>query len=297
MSKKHEEIIQKSPPGFQGVTLKDAFNGVIEELKNDNLMIRASSMSFFFFLAIFPTIIFFFSLIPYLPVDNYNMVLMSYLQRVLPGGIFAMLKSTIFDILSIQRGGVTSFNFLMALVFSSNGVNAMLKAFDKSNEKYKKRTFLQKQIVSFKIILLVSLMFIVSITLVIMGEKTIREILNHYDLYNTYTYWLIILTKYLLVFFAFFNTVALMYYFGPAVKEKFKYFSAGAIFSTFSLILLSNLLKIYFKLFSNFNQLYGSLGLFIVSMLFVYLNCCVLLIGFEINNSIANYKGEFEEGE
>ncbi len=290
MDDKKPKILEKTAPGLEGVTFKDAFIGVREELKNDDLVIRASSMSFFFFLAIFPTIIFFFSLIPYLPVENYNIVLMSYLKEILPEGIFNMLRSTITDIVSIQRGGVTSLNFVLAFIFSSNGVTSMLKAFDKSGENYRKRNFLQKQMVSLKIILLVSMMFLVSITLVIMGERTIKEILNQLELYNLFTYYFIVFLKYLLVFFAFFNVVALIYYYGPSVKEKFRYFSAGAVFTTISLVILSNLLKYYFSLFSNFNQLYGSLGIIIVSMLFVYLNSSILLIGFEINNSIASKK-------
>lgn len=290
-----KKILEKTIPGMEGTSIKDAFKGVQQELKNDDLIIRASSMSFFFFLAIFPAIIFFFSLIPYLPVENYSAVLMQYLSEILPEGIFKILESTITDIVSIQRGGVTSLNFLMAFFFSSNGVTSMLKAFDKSNDNYKKRSFFQKQLVSLKIIFLVSLLFIVSISLVIMGEKTIKEILLQTGLYNAYSYMVIITLKYLLVFFAFFNVVALIYYYGPAVKKRFQYFSIGAIFSTLALIILSNLLKYYFSLLSNFNQLYGSLGIFIVSMLFVLLNSCILLIGFELNNSL--YAGRNFEDE
>lgn len=283
-------ILSKTYPGFEGVSLKEASLGLREELRNDNLIIRASSMSFFFFLAIFPAIIFFFSLIPYLPVENYNIVLMGYLRDVLPSGIFSMLRTTIADILSMQRGGVTSLNFIMAFAFSSNGVTSMLTAFEKTNDNYKKRKFLQKQWVSLKLVVLVSFMFLVSISLVILGERTIKNILVYFDFYNFWTYAIIVFLKYVIVFFAFFNVVASIYYYGPSVKEKFKYYSVGAIFSTFSLVILSTLLKFYFKLFSNFNQLYGSLGIIIVSMLFVYLNSCILLIGYEINNSIANNK-------
>ncbi len=283
---KKSKILEKSIPGLQGVSLKDLFWGVVEELQNDNLVIRAASMSFFFFIAIFPTIIFFFSLIPYLPVDNFTPVLMNYLAEVMPEGTFELLESTITDILSVQRGSTTSLNFILAFVFSSTGVTSMLIAFDKSNEYYKKRSFIRRQLVSLKLVTLISIMFLVSVSLVIIGGNTLKDALMYFGLYNTYFYYFLVLMKYLLVFFAFFNVVALIYYYGPAVKERFRYFSVGAIFSTVSLILLSNALKIYFSLLSNFNQLYGSLGIIIVTMLFVYLNCIVLLLGFEINNSI-----------
>jgi membrane protein len=103
---------------------------------------------------------------------------MGLLKGFLPEGIYSMLRTTISDILSIQRGGVTSFNFIMAFAFSSNGVTSMLTAFDKSHDNYKKRKFLQKQWVSFKLVVLVSFMFLVSITLVILGERTIKNIID-----------------------------------------------------------------------------------------------------------------------
>lgn len=290
MGSKRKKILGKTAPGLQGVTFKELFLGVIQELKNDNLIVRASSMSFFFFLAIFPTIIFFFSLIPYIPVDGLDIVLLSYLSEIIPFGVFESLEATINDIIKIQRGGVTSFNFLMAFVFSSTGITAMLNAFNKNDEFYKKRNFFSRQLVSLKLIILISIMFLASISLVILGEETIRSILMNLNLNNRFTYYFIVLVKYFLIFFAFFNAVALIYYYAPAVKEKFRYFSIGAIFTSTSLVVLSNFLKIYFNLFSNFNQLYGSLGVFIVTMLFVYFNCIILLLGFEINNSILKNK-------
>lgn len=290
MGSKRKKILAKTAPGLQGVTFKELFLGVIEELKNDNLIVRASSMSFFFFLAIFPTIIFFFSLIPYIPIDNYDVVLMGYLSEIIPVGVFENLEATINDIIKIQRGGVTSFNFLLAFIFSSTGITAMLNAFNKNDEFYKKRNFFDRQLVSLKLVSLISIMFLASISLVILGGETIKSILLYMNLYNGITFTLIVVVKYLLIFFAFFNVVALIYYYAPAVKEKFRYFSIGAIFTSMSLVILSNFLKIYFNLFSNFNQLYGSLGVFIVTMLFVYFNCIILLLGFEINNSILKNK-------
>ena len=284
---KRKKISEKSAPGLQGVTIGNVVSGVIKELKNDDLIIRASSMSFFFFIALFPTITFFFSLIPYLPVENYDLFLLNLLKNLLPEGVFEILETTISDIVSNQRRGVTALNFIMAFIFSSTGLTSMFKSFDKTSDFYKNRNFFQRQFVSLKVLSLLSFLLIVSISFVILGEKTIKEILIHYELFNYYTYWLIISAKYLLVFFLFLNAIALIYYYAPAIKKKFKYFSIGAVFTTFSLIVLSNLLKIYFRLLSNFNHFYGSLGIIIVSMLFVYLSCIVLLLGFEINNSIA----------
>src|SRR5690554_6892940 len=121
---KRKKISEKSAPGLQGVTIGNVVSGVIKELKNDDLIIRASSMSFFFFIALFPTITFFFSLIPYLPVENYDLFLLNLLKNLLPEGVFEILETTISDIVSNQRRGVTALNFIMAFIFSSTGLTS-----------------------------------------------------------------------------------------------------------------------------------------------------------------------------
>jgi membrane protein len=274
-------------PGFEGVPLWDVIIKFREEIQDDALAIRAASVSYFFILAIFPTIIFFFSLIPYIPVENFDIVLMDNLRQVMPEGVFNILESTIHDIVSIQRGGLTSINFLLAFIFSSNGVSSMMQAFDKMNPTFKKRKFLEKKWVSVKITFLLTIQIIAAIILVIFGEKTLKATLEYLNITSLVSYWLIVIFKYLFVIFGFFNSIALIYYFGPSVKEKYRYFSIGATFATLILILLSYLLRFYFNAFSNFNQLYGSLGIVLVTMLWVYFNSFVLLFGFELNNSIA----------
>lgn len=274
-------------PGFEGVPLWDVIVKFREEIQDDALAIRAASVSYFFILAIFPTIIFFFSLIPYIPVENFDIVLMDNLKQVMPEGVFSVLESTIQDIVSIQRGGLTSVNFLLAFIFSSNGVSSMMQAFDKMNPTFKKRKLLEKKWVSVKITFLLTIQIIAAIILVIFGEKTLKSTLEYLNITSTVSYWLVVFFKYIFVIFGFFNSIALIYYFGPSVKEKYRYFSIGATFATLILILLSYLLRFYFNAFSNFNQLYGSIGIVLVIMLWVYFNSFVLLFGFELNNSIA----------
>lgn len=274
-------------PGFEGVPLYDVALKFREEIQKDALSMRAASVSFFFILAIFPSIIFFFSLIPYIPVRNFDVILMAYLYRMMPEGVFNVLENTIADIVSIQRGGLTSVNFFLAVIFSSNGVSSMMQAFDKINPTFVKRTFFQKKWVSFKITMLLTFQVIAAIILVVFGEKTLRAILESLHITNEITYLLVVALKYSFVIFTFFNTIALIYYFGPSVKKKYRYFSVGATFATVMLIILSYTLRFYFNVFSNFNELYGSLGIVIVVMIWVYLNALVILFGFELNNSIA----------
>ena len=128
-----EKWKQFTLPGFEGVAIYDVIYKFKEEVKNDDISIRASSISFYFILALIPSIIFFFSLIPYIPIDRFDEKVLKSISVILPQDVFFIFKNTIKDTVSRQHGGILSINFFLAMFVASNGVNSMMKAFDKMN--------------------------------------------------------------------------------------------------------------------------------------------------------------------
>ncbi|QQR97110.1 MAG: YihY/virulence factor BrkB family protein [Sphingobacteriales bacterium] len=105
-------------PGFEGVPVYDVVKKFLEEIKADNITTRASSISFFFILALFPTIIFLFSIFPYVPIPNFQQNLMLYLKNVIPTNVFGILEQTINDIVGADKSGsLVSINFLWHYLF------------------------------------------------------------------------------------------------------------------------------------------------------------------------------------
>ena len=47
---------------------------------------------------------------------------------------------------------------------------------------------------------------------------------------------------------------------------------------------------IYIENFSNYNQLYGSIGALLIFLLYIWINSNILLLGFELNATIASFK-------
>lgn len=282
-----EKMKRITIPGFEGVPVYDVVQLFREEVKKDDLSIRASSISFYFILALLPSIIFFFSLIPYIPIENFSDKIMIGLQSILPKGAYLILESTIRDMVSRQHGGILSINFFLAMFVASNGVNSMMKAFDKMNQTFKERNWWQKRIASIRILVLVSSQIIIAVLLIIKGKELLEYILHVLQTKNTVTYIILSIVKGILIVFSFFNIIALIYYFGPSVKKKYRYFSAGATFATLFSIVMTYGFQIYASYLNNFNRLFGSLGIMVVIMMLIYLNALVLLFGFELNNSIA----------
>src|SRR6476620_4429648 len=99
-------------PGFEGLSLYIVTKFFFHGIRNGSLNMRASSLAFSFFLALFPSIIFLFTLIPYIPIDHFQDQLFNLLQSVMPKDAFKAAEETIADIIQKPRSGLLSFGFI-----------------------------------------------------------------------------------------------------------------------------------------------------------------------------------------
>jgi membrane protein len=212
---------------------------------------------------------------------------MKAIKTAVPNGVYVILENSIRDVVSRQHGGVLSINFFLAMFVASNGVNSMMRAFDKMNNTFKERNWWQKRFAAIRILTLVCIQIIIAVLLIIKGKEFLELVLQWMHTESRITLFILKIVKTLLIIFSFFNIIALIYYFGPSVKQKYRYFSAGATFATIFSIAMTFGFRIYAAYLNNFNRLFGSLGIMIVIMMLIYLNALVLLFGFELNNSIA----------
>ncbi len=279
-----------SPPGFQDIPFYDVVYLFYKEVQKDGLTMRAAAISFHFLLAIFPLSIFLLTLIPYIPIKHFDTTLLTYFENILPESIFSELESLLIDIIQRPKSGLLSINFILAIYFSTNGVMAMMRGFDKVNQTFKRRKWVEKFWASLRINTLIIFQIIIVVTLLILSAEQLERLLSFLKINISLRQSLFLqgLIRTLLVIISFFNTIALIYYFGPAVKKKYKYFSVGATFATILGLVTSYIFSVYIKyFFERINSLYGSLSIIIILMIWIYLNSLVLIFGFELNNSIA----------
>ncbi|MDP2115481.1 MAG: YhjD/YihY/BrkB family envelope integrity protein, partial [Bacteroidota bacterium] len=114
-----ERILEKAKkitfPGFDEMPLYDVMVFFWRSIVDGSLATRASAISFSFFMALFPAIIFLFTLIPYIPIDNFQVELFLLIKDVVPETAFLAIEETVQDILTQQRGDLLSIGFFMAL--------------------------------------------------------------------------------------------------------------------------------------------------------------------------------------
>ena len=286
-------------PGFEGVPVYDVAKMFGTEIKQDRLGPRASAIAFNFLLALFPAVIFLFSLIPVIPIEGLQENLFSLVEAILPEQAFDLLRSTVEDIISKKRVDLLSSGFVLMIFFATNGVHAMMRAFAKFNPAFHRRSFFKQYGVSIQLTILLTILLLFSVFLIIGGEFFIREIRMALGLESNVSYFLISSLRWLIIFLVFFLTLSTIYYFGPALEKKWRFISLGSTVATVLSVLASLGFSFYVNNFGQYNKFYGSLGTVTVIMIWVYINALVLLFGFELNHSIllSKYKEKDAEKE
>lgn len=273
-------------PGFDGLPLYDVASFFIRGLQKGAINMRASSLSFSFFLAIFPGIIFFFTLIPYIPIHNLSEQVMSLLATVLPEHATEAVRGTIEDITMNRRGGLLSLGFVFALYFSTSGITSIIQAFNQTYHTIDTRKIVVQRLISIALVLILSILLIVAITLITLGSFTI-DLLQEYNIIRgLYEIQMLIFLKWAAIALMIFFGISFLYYLAPARKSRFRFFSAGSTLATLGTLSTCLLFNWYINNFTRYNALYGSIATLIILLLWIYFNANILLIGFELNASI-----------
>ncbi|MEI9945098.1 MAG: YihY/virulence factor BrkB family protein [Chitinophagaceae bacterium] len=290
-------LIRKSKkiflPGFQGIPLFDVIRFFFLQARKTGFTERSSAVAFNFIMAIPPSVIFLFTLIPYLPISKeFINELFSLIKDVVPGeknneGVIKFLS----DILNNQRTGLLSLGFILAMVFSSNAVMGIMRSFNKNYIGFKKLGSFRQRWVALRLTFILFINFFACILALIMQGAVLRWL----GVRNAFLISLIHNFRWLFIVLLLFISISFIYYYAPAVHKKWKWINPGSILATFLTIVFTVGFSYYVSNFSNYNELYGSISTILILMLLIYFNSLVLLIGFELNVSITSLKHEVDE--
>jgi membrane protein len=276
-------------PFLEGLSLYDVARFFFKGIAEGNITSRAGSISYSFFLALFPGIIFLFTLIPFFPVQNLEQEVFDVFERILPPDTWEASRETIKDVMKNKREGLLSLGFFLALIFTTNGVNAIVSNFNQTVHDIDERPFWKQQLVSMGLTLILSVFFLIGIVLIIFSADVLNGILAFFRL-DQISPAIIELVRLSLMLTLVFLGIALLYNYGASRRKNWRFFSPGAALATLLIILTSVGFSYYVANFSQYNKLYGSIGTLIVILLWIYINAIVLIVGFELNASISQVK-------
>ena len=204
----------------------------------------------------------------------------------MPAGIFKEAKNTIVEIVSKPQGGVLSLGFIFALYASTSGVMALMRAFNTADRTVERRGFIKARLIAVMINFLLTFVLVLAILVLIIGRLSVDFLFDEGILNRDITFYTIQFLSYLVIFFVFFITISIIYYFAPVSHKRWKFVNTGSITAAILTILITNLFSYYLSNFASYNRLYGTIGTFIALMVWLYLVALILILGFEINASI-----------
>ena len=268
--------------------LYDVAGFFIRGLQKGAISTRAAAFSYNFFLALFPAIIFFFTIIPYIPVSGFQDSLLDLMQNFIPKNAYAAVEGTLFDIVKRPRGGLLSIGFVMALYFSTNGIHSLIQSFNQTVHSIETRGWFRIRLISFVLVIILSLLVVMAIVLITLGPVAIDFLMQNNIIHGALGYYLIMTGKWLVTLAMLFFAFSFLYYLAPSRKSRFRFISAGSTLATLLTATTSVGFNYYVNHLSRYNTLYGSIGTLIIVMIWIYFNAMIVLIGFELNVSIQN---------
>ncbi len=276
-------------PGLNGLTAYDLWEIYSGGIIQGTFSTRASAIAFSFFMALFPFLLFVLNLIPYINfIDDFQLQFLVFMDSLLPPTTSEFFNDIFLDIANTPRGGLLSFAFVLSIFLMTNGVNAIFTGFEFSYHTNANRSIVKQYVVAVGMSIFMALLLLITVILMVYLTYAVDD-LSEIGIFIEKGY-SAMLVKYAVFILLIYITVSTLYYFGTKEGRQSNFFSIGALFTTLLMLLTTYLFGLYIENFSQYNELYGSIGALLVLMIYIWLNSNILLLGFELNASLIKMK-------
>jgi membrane protein len=273
------------PYGFGGLNLWEISSFLIIAFSDVRTTMRSASISFRIFLAFFPAIITLFTLIPFIPINNFQEDVFLGIKSILPGDTFQFIEGTLYDLINKKQSTLLSIGFVLMFYYASASMNAIMQAFQSSEHiEVSAHPFIVR-ILSFIMMLVLGIMFLLAMVLTSLSESTFltmheKGIIGDKGIipFLTFGQWTISISFVYCIITILYNSGINM-----RIRKNWKFLNTGSIFTTVLLIVTSFGFSYFLENFAQFNKLYGSLGTLMVILIWLNLNMVILLVGFDLN--------------
>lgn len=273
-------------PGFAGFDLYRITRFFVGALTTGHIITRASAIAFKLFLAFFPAVIVLLTLIPYVPIADFQERLLGIFHDMMPTEVFKFIKSTLEDLVVKKHGTLLSVSFIIGLYLASNSIDAILAGFSESSNLEKWHSPVKQRLLSFGLLLALTLLMVIAIPVMTFGGMAIRLVEDLGLLNDKTLVWALFVLKWAVSILVVVVAVSLLYSAGDPHGRKLRVFTPGSLLAVFLILLISQALAFMFSNITNYNALYGSIGAILAVQLWIYFNMIGVLVGYELNTSI-----------
>lgn len=269
-------------PGFEGMSLYEGTKFTLEAFMRSDIATKSASISFRLFIALFPTVILILSLVPYIPIDDFQENLIGQLFSILPDTAYQFISGTVEDLVMKKHTAVLSIGFILTLYYASNMINAILNTLSSSYQIEVKRNPIKQRLISFILMIAISVLMLSGFAIIFFGEAYLDFVVSDWEDMGDFAKVAISIVKYIAVILLFIIAISTLYNVALIERKKWKIISSGASLATLGIILASLGFSYFVNNFGAYNKLYGSIGSLIVFLISINVSSTILIVGFEL---------------
>jgi membrane protein len=255
------------------------------EVIDDDVLGLAAQLSYYFFLALFPAILFLLALASFFPLSNITDDVGRSLGPFVSPQILELIQDQMRRLANNESGGLLTFGVAAALWSSSAALVSIVGALNRAYDIDEGRPWWKVRLLAIGLTLGVAVLVLVAVSLVLLGP-TLAEKLGHTTGWGASFEWTWLILQWPLIFGLITTGIGLIYYFGPDADQDWVWITPGAVAATILWLLASLLFKIYVANFTDYEGSYGTVGGVIVVLLWFYVSGIAILTGAELNAEI-----------
>jgi membrane protein len=267
------------------ITWRELLKRTISEVQADNCVGLAAQLAYYFFLALFPALLFLVAVASFFPVANLMDQITAALARVAPYEALKLIQDQLLKISQDKNGGLLTLGMIGTIWSTSSGVTAIIDTLNQAYDIQEGRPWWKVRAISLGLTVSLALFVVVSFGLVLVGPTLAEKVAVWVHLGPVFKWtWLVL--QWPVVFALVALAIALIYYFAPDAQQDFVWITPGSVFATILWVVISLAFKFYVARFGSYNATYGTIGGIIVLLTWFYVSSLAVLIGAELNAEI-----------
>jgi membrane protein len=256
-----------------------------KETSADDCLGLAAQLAYYFFLALFPAILFVLALASFFPLTNFIDEVVGALQPIAPAEILGFLEEQLRRVSNADSGGILTIGIMGAIWSSSAAVVAIIGSLNRAYDIEESRPWWKVRLIAIGLTLALALLILISFSLIVAGP-TVAEYLASALGFGSVFEWTWKILQWPLAFLLVSTAVGLVYYFAPDADQDWAWVTPGALLGTLLWVIVSLVFKFYVANFADYNATYGAVGGVIILLLWFYISGLAILVGAEMNAEI-----------
>jgi membrane protein len=265
---------------------RDALRDAGGELLEGKCFAWAASLAFYFFLALFPALLFVVSLAGVLPVEHLIDRMVAMLSRVAPGDVVAIARQQFIQIARQPHGGVLTLSLLAALWSTSSGMTAIVDTLNQAYRLPERRSWWRIRLTAVALTIALTVITLLALVLVMVGPTAARYVAEWLDLGPQFP-WLWNIVRWPLAFALVVAAIGSIYRFAPDTSHEWVWITPGSVTAATLWLLGSVAFRVYLSHFADYQKTYGAIGGVMVALLWFYVTSLAILIGAQLDAAIA----------